>query len=1008
MADIVDPFEQQAPATSGIVDPFDTTASQPAAPKSFGDRLSNMWEKATPGGPLWMVREATRSMQGAVEGAKATVAPHVGTEEEEYNRRALEEAAPGQSFRAAQFMSPSAPGGGYVSRVGASLEGRPIEATRPPVEPPPPAQPPPLPPEVSEIPRQIERPNVGVGLLHPEVPHELPATSSRALSAAGTGGPLSDVSPETLAHMRAVMEEQGFTPHTIDQRLEEMSAHHFLGEITPSLEADMGAIAAPPGPGKLEVMNSIRQRALEAPQRVRSAFDRAFGGNENVAQLRQIMEGDRAQASAPFYETFRNTVIPPTPQLDRLMPRLRASGALQAANRALEVEGQPATHGFIDEGVPAARAFDEDVNVTRVPTATAFQYAKEFLDSKIEAALAAPGGANEARRFTQLKNDLVHAIDNHPDPNVAGIWQQARTTYARPTEILDAIRVGQRVLTEHTHADDLPFLTATYSPEQMNAMRIGMRSTLENVLNKRDTLTAEIINKVLSPNNIDKIRWAIGDQATDGLVSAIEHERHMHTAPTRVHGGSPTALRLEAQKRWTPQPGALSNVTVGDVAGAVTSPVKTGIKVAEHFGLSARRAKKEAQFTRLREEAARLMTLQGPERDAVARYLVGGENNNSAIDLAARRLQMRRPGFARGGAVHNHNPTEPQKKAGNSLPSEELTSSGNVAVPKSSTNDALRDIKFFGNIPDAKILLIEGFNGLDRDRQHVVLSHVRAALYNHQITDVIIEAIPVNVMDVLIGGKRSTYSVLNDPAMLAHRLSISRDIPIPKPIGGFIDALASIFKGTLAGRSAKKTSLSASGSKIPSEGSAAARADEKGRLIQKILHNGREVETHINPTIAQSKAGNYLKGTLNFQGVPISLENPKGSIRSGIGRNGKRWSVTMPADYGYLKRTEGADGDHVDCYLGPNDKSDQVFVVDQKDADTGRFDEHKCLLGFSSEKEALKTYRAGFSDGKDRVKHVKRMTISEFRDWLERGDTSKPIKVALRLAYEEKRQRHEA
>ncbi len=115
----------------------------------------------------------------------------------------------------------------------------------------------------------------------------------------------------------------------------------------------------------------------------------------------------------------------------------------------------------------------------------------------------------------------------------------------------------------------------------------------------------------------------------------------------------------------------------------------------------------------------------------------------------------------------------------------------------------------------------------------------------------------------------------------------------------------------------------------------------------------------------------------------------------------------MPAHYGYLKRTEGADGDHVDCYLGPNENSDQVFVVDQKDADTGRFDEHKCLIGFASEKEALKTYRAGFSDGKDRVKHVKRMTVAEFKKWLDRGDTSKPVKhheTALRTAYEAKRE----
>jgi hypothetical protein len=169
----------------------------------------------------------------------------------------------------------------------------------------------------------------------------------------------------------------------------------------------------------------------------------------------------------------------------------------------------------------------------------------------------------------------------------------------------------------------------------------------------------------------------------------------------------------------------------------------------------------------------------------------------------------------------------------------------------------------------------------------------------------------------------------------------------------------------------------------------------------------RDAPHNHNPTEAQKKAGNYSKTHRFFQGLDITIENLKGHSRSGVGRDGKRWSVKMPAHYGYIKRTEGADGDHVDCYIGPNDKSDQVFVVDQKDAETGRFDEHKCLIGFNSEKEAVKTYRAGFSDGKDRVKHVQRMTMDQFRKWLDRGDTSKPIRrVALDLAYEAKRTSH--
>lgn len=155
---------------------------------------------------------------------------------------------------------------------------------------------------------------------------------------------------------------------------------------------------------------------------------------------------------------------------------------------------------------------------------------------------------------------------------------------------------------------------------------------------------------------------------------------------------------------------------------------------------------------------------------------------------------------------------------------------------------------------------------------------------------------------------------------------------------------------------------------------------------------GGAVNHNHNPSEAQKKAGNYAKTHKFFQGLDITIENLKGKPRTGIGRDGKKWSVTMPASYGYLKRTEGADGDHVDVYLGPNEKSDQVFVVDQKDAETGKFDEHKCMLGFNNEAEARRTYRAGFSDGKDRIKHMRRMSMAEFRQWLDKGDTSKQIK----------------
>ena len=41
----------------------------------------------------------------------------------------------------------------------------------------------------------------------------------------------------------------------------------------------------------------------------------------------------------------------------------------------------------------------------------------------------------------------------------------------------------------------------------------------------------------------------------------------------------------------------------------------------------------------------------------------------------------------------------------------------------------------------------------------------------------------------------------------------------------------------------------------------------------------------------------------------ITIENPKGSERSGTDANGKKWSVKMNNTYGYIRGTEGVDGD---------------------------------------------------------------------------------------------------
>lgn len=147
-----------------------------------------------------------------------------------------------------------------------------------------------------------------------------------------------------------------------------------------------------------------------------------------------------------------------------------------------------------------------------------------------------------------------------------------------------------------------------------------------------------------------------------------------------------------------------------------------------------------------------------------------------------------------------------------------------------------------------------------------------------------------------------------------------------------------------------------------------------------------EAAASVNPepTDAQKEAGNYTKGHTRWNGLDLSIENAQGGERSGTGPDGSKWSVTMPAHYGYFRGTEGNDGDHVDFYMGPNEDSGSVFVVDQNDAETGKFDEHKVMLGFPDEASALAAYDAGFSDGKgpDRRGAVTAMSVDDLKEAL--------------------------
>lgn len=159
--------------------------------------------------------------------------------------------------------------------------------------------------------------------------------------------------------------------------------------------------------------------------------------------------------------------------------------------------------------------------------------------------------------------------------------------------------------------------------------------------------------------------------------------------------------------------------------------------------------------------------------------------------------------------------------------------------------------------------------------------------------------------------------------------------------------------------------------------------------IAEMIEQAR-TDTDLDPSEAQRAAGNYRKGKFWWKGLPLTIENPKGSTRSGTSKAGKSWSTTMQHDYGYIRRTESeADGDHIDVFMGPDHGSELVFVIDQTNA-TGKFDEHKVMLGFVCKEDAKQGYLDSYSKGWNGFAAIRPMTLDEFKEWIDTGDTSKP------------------
>lgn len=107
----------------------------------------------------------------------------------------------------------------------------------------------------------------------------------------------------------------------------------------------------------------------------------------------------------------------------------------------------------------------------------------------------------------------------------------------------------------------------------------------------------------------------------------------------------------------------------------------------------------------------------------------------------------------------------------------------------------------------------------------------------------------------------------------------------------------------------------------------------------------------------------------SFRGIPVVIENRKGTYREGTDPNGEKWSVLMHGDYGYIPDTAAAgDKEGLDVFIGDDETSDYAYIVEQ--LWDGEFDEYKVVLGCSTLEAAEELYLSNYEPGWEEEGHV--------------------------------------
>lgn len=416
-------------------------------------------------------------------------------------------------------------------------------------------------------------------------------------------GPLANVGRLGRRMLGTAVQDE--TPASIAAGQARVGPHGFLGDVGTSLTDLTGSIADQPGAGKAVIRDAYQARDAGDRDRITQAVTDAFGPSINIADLTRAQAAARSATADPLYAAWRNTPVQMTPDLQNILQNIQnfRPTAFTTAQRLAAGEGQSITN-------PGGQV-----------TAMGWDYLKRAMN---DAASTAGQGTNEARISGGIARHIVDAIDNHPDPNVAGVWKQARQAWADPSSIMEARESGQQVFSKAQRADELLYDVNGMSMPERSAFVQGARDQVQQIMDASTRGDTQARNMLLAPASQQKLAMILGPDRARVLAASLEQEGALKGQLQNVGGGTqttPKAARLPLSSPPPPDTGAAGYAMNFQIDKPST--FVPGLKGWYNDFQNSRYADARARI-------APLLTTAGPERDMLISELMRGAQHGAA------------------------------------------------------------------------------------------------------------------------------------------------------------------------------------------------------------------------------------------------------------------------------------------------------------------------------------------------------------------------------------------